>query len=203
MKETTHVKALRLEYFTVGYNIAEGIFSVLIGYLSGSIALVGFGSDSAAESISGGMLIWRLKKHGKIDIKEEERVERRTVTLVGYSFFILAAYVLIEAVKKLLFKEIPEPTIAGIIIATLSLVIMPVLAKKKLKAAQEMKSVSLAADSKQTLICAYLSLALLIGLGLNYLFGLWWADPISALIIVTLIVKEGFETLKEGKPCNC
>lgn len=203
MTQTPHTKALWLEYFTVAYNIAEGILSVLIGYLSGSIALVGFGFDSAVESISGGMLIWRLKKHGRIDKEEEERIERKTVKLVGYSFFILAAYVFIEAVKKLLLQEAPEPTLAGIVIAALSLIIMPVLARKKLKIAKEINSASLAADSKQTLICAYLSLALLIGLTLNYLLGLWWADPIAALIIVALIIKEGIETLKEGKLCSC
>ncbi len=203
MNQTPHTRALWLEYFTVGYNIAEGILSVLIGYLSGSIALVGFGFDSAVESISGGVLIWRLKKHNKIDKEEEERIEKKTVKLVGYSFFILAAYVLIVAVKKLLLQEIPEPTIAGIIIAALSLIIMPVLARKKLKLAKEINSTSLAADSKQTLICAYLSFALLIGLGLNYLFELWWADPIAALVIVALIVKEGLETLKQGRLCSC
>ena len=203
MTQTPHTRALWLEYFTVGYNIVEGILSVLIGYLSGSIALVGFGFDSAVESVSGGVLIWRLKKHGKIDEEEEERIEKKTVKLVGYSFFILGAYVFIEAVKKLYMQEIPDPTIAGIVIAALSLIIMPVLAKKKLKTAKEIKSASLVADSKQTLICAYLSLALLIGLGLNYLFGLWWADPISALVIVALIIKEGFETLKQGRLCNC
>lgn len=203
MNDSNHSRALRLEYFTVGYNIAEGVLSVLIGYLSGSIALVGFGFDSAVESISGGVLIWRLKKHGKTNKEEEERIEKKTVKLVGYSFFILGAYVFIEAVKKLYMQEIADPTITGIIIAALSLIIMPILAKKKLKTAKEINSVSLAADSKQTLICAYLSLALLIGLGLNYLFGLWWADPISALVIVALIIREGFETLKEGKLCSC
>ena len=177
--------------------------SVLVGYSSGSIALVGFGFDSAVESISGGVLIWRLKKHGQIDKEEEERIERKTVKLVGYSFFVLAAYVLIVAVKKLILQEIPEPTITGIVIAALSLIIMPILAKKKLKLAKKINSASLAADSKQTLICAYLSLALLIGLGLNYLFNLWWADPIAALVIVALIVKEGVETLKEGRLCSC
>lgn len=203
MNRTPHAKALRLEYFTVGYNIIEGILSVLIGYLSGSIALVGFGFDSAVESISGCALIWRLKKYGKIDKEEEERVERRTVKFVGYSFFILGGYIFMEAAKKLVLQEPPEPTIVGIVVAALSLAVMPVLAKKKSKAAKEIKSASLEADSKQTLICAYLSLALLIGLGLNYFFGLWWADPVSALVIVVLIVKEGFETLKEGKLCSC
>jgi divalent metal cation (Fe/Co/Zn/Cd) transporter len=203
MDPTQHTRALRLEYFTVGYNIAEGVLSILIGYLSGSIALVGFGFDSGVESISGGLLIWRLKKHGKIDQEEEERIEKRTVKLVGYSFFILGAYVFIEAARKLYLQAVPDPTIAGIIIAALSLIIMPILAKKKLKTAKEINSASLAADSKQTLICAYLSLALLIGLSLNYLFGLWWADPVAALVIVALIIKEGFDTLKEGKLCSC
>ncbi len=181
----------------------EGILSVLAGYLSGSIALVGFGLDSAVESISGGVLIWRLKKHGKISPEEEERVERKAVRLVGASFFVLAAYVAYESIKKLYLAEAPEPTLFGIAIAAVSLIVMPFLAYAKHKTGKEMGSRSLVADSKQTLVCSLLSVALLIGLGLNYLFGLWWADPAAALVIVAFIVREGIETFREEKLCGC
>ncbi len=203
MNKRLQRKALLLEYFTVGYNILEGVVSVVAGLLAGSIALVGFGLDSAIESISGGVLIWRLKAHGTISEKEEERIEKRAVKLVGYSFFILGGYVLIESVRKLYYAEAPEPSMLGIIIAVLSLIIMPVLASAKLKIGKEAQSKSLVADSKQTYICAMLSAALLVGLLLNYLFGLWWADPAAALVIVALIFKEGFEALREEKLCCC
>lgn len=196
-------KALYLEYFTVGYNVLEGAFSVLVGYLAGSIALVGFGLDSAVESASGAVLIWRLTQHGRVSKEEEERVERTAVKLVGASFFLLGTYVLYESVKKLYFQEHPEPTLLGIAIAVSSMIIMPLLSYSKKKTARQIKSRSLEADSKQTLICSLLSVALLFGLGLNYLFGLWWADPVSALVIVFFIFREGVEAFGEEKLCSC
>ncbi len=203
MDKPLHRRALLLEYFTVGYNIVEGIFSVLLGLLSGSVALTGFGFDSAIESVSGSVLIWRLTRHGKISEEEEEKVERRAVRLVGVSFFILAAYVAYVSAKKLYLFEAPEPSLPGIIIAILSLIIMPVLSFKKRSVGREIGSRSLVADSKQTLLCSYLSAALLVGLALNYLFGLWWADPAAGLVIVALILTEGIKTLREGKTCSC
>ncbi len=203
MDRSPHRRALLLEYFTVGYNIAEGVFSVTIGLLSGSVALTGFGFDSAIESLSGSVLIWRLTRHGKISEEEEARVERLAVRLVAVSFFILAAYVAFLSVKKLYLFQPPEPSLPGIIIAILSLIIMPVLSFKKRSVGRDIGSRSLVADSKQTLLCSYLSAAVLTGLALNYLFGLWWADPAAGLVIVALIVKEGIETLREGKTCSC
>lgn len=199
MKTDLYKKALWLEYFTVGYNVLEGIASIIAGVLAGSIALIGFGLDSAIESTSGAVLVWRLKKHGSMTEEEEERVERRAVRLVGYSFFLLGAYVFYESLNKLYFREEPEPSAFGIAIAAASLIIMPLLAYYKLKTAKEMSSRSLEADSKETLVCAMLSFALLVGLGLNYLYGLWWADPVSALVIVAFIIKEGFEALRGGE----
>ncbi len=196
-------RALLLEYFTVSYNILECILSIFFGFLSGSIALIGFGLDSAVESISGGVLIWRLKYHGKVSAKEEERIEKKAITFVGYSFFVLGAYVFYESVNKLYHAEVAEPTIFGIIIAATSLIIMPILAYMKHSTGKKLELRSLIADSRQTIICSLLSLALLIGLGLNYKFGLWWADPVTALVIVGFIFKEGFLTLKEGKLCTC
>ncbi len=203
MPADIHKKALRLEYLTVGYNVLEGVASVLAGYLAGSTALVGFGLDSAIESISGGVLVWRLKKHGVVSEEEEERVEKLAVKFVGASFFLLGAYVFIESASKLYWREHPEPSLPGIIIAVLSIIIMPALSRAKLSAAKQIGSRSLEADSKQTLICSLLSVALLVGLGLNYLFGLWWADPFSALVMVYFIVKEGVEAFTEEKLCTC
>lgn len=203
MDKDLYRKALLLEYLTVGYNILEGVASVIAGLMAGSIALVGFGLDSAVESASGGVLVWRLKKHGKISEEEEERVEKRAVRLVGLSFFLLGAYVLYESAEKLYFREEPEASLAGIIIAVLSIIIMPLLARAKLAVARKINSRSLEADSRQTVVCSLLSVALLVGLGLNYLFGLWWADPVSALVIVAFIFREGVEAFTKEKACGC
>jgi divalent metal cation (Fe/Co/Zn/Cd) transporter len=196
-------KALLLEYFTVGYNIIEGILSIIAGYFAGSVALVGFGLDSAVESASGAVLIWRLAHHGRVSPEEEERVERRAIRLVGVSFFVLGAYVFIASVKKLYLHEHPDPSLFGIVIAVLSVIIMPVLSYQKRKTARQIGSRSLEADSRQTFICSLLSVALLIGLGLNYFLGLWWADPLSALVIVFFIIREGVEAFREGRACSC
>jgi divalent metal cation (Fe/Co/Zn/Cd) transporter len=203
MNDSQKKRALILEYFTVGYNVIEGIVSIIAGLLSGSIALIGFGLDSAIESISGAILIWRLLKHGKISAEEEARVEQQAVRLVGISFYVLGAYIFIISVRKLYLHDAPEPSLLGIIIAILSLIIMPALAYMKYSLGKKTNMRSLIADSKQTFICAILSVALLVGLLLNYLFGLWWADPISALVIVFFIIMEGYKTLKSSKLCCC
>jgi divalent metal cation (Fe/Co/Zn/Cd) transporter len=187
----------------VGYNVLEGAVSILAGCLAGSIALVGFGLDSLVESFSGGVMIWRFRQHAHLTAEEEEHLEKKAIRLVGYAFFILAAYVLYESGKKLLFQEIPAPSLLGIIIALVSLIVMPVLFYVKHQTGKSLGSVSLMADSKQTLACAMLSLALLIGLGLNYLYGLWQADPVIGLLIAAVLVREGYEALKKEKLCTC
>jgi len=197
MSSKLHKEALSLSYFTVGYNIAEGVASIFAGLLAGSIALIGFGLDSAVESLSGGVMIWRFRKHGKVSEEEEARIENKAVRLVAYTFFILGAYILYESIKKLYFQEVPDPSLLGIIIAILSIIVMPILFYKKYKIGKAIKSKSLVADSKETLACVFLSVALLIGLGLNYLYGWWQADPIVGLIIVAFLFKEGYETLKD------
>lgn len=192
---------LLLSYFTVGYNILEGVVSIIIGSLTGSVALVGFGLDSFIESLSGSVMIWRLSKHGKISEEEEERVEAKAANLVGVTFFILAAYILFESVKKLISGEAPEASLLGIVIAILSLLIMPALAYYKNKVGKEIGSHSLVSDSKQTLICVMMSAALLISLGANYLFGIWWLDPIAGLVFVAILCKEGYEAIKYKELC--
>jgi cation diffusion facilitator family transporter len=203
MDTRLHKKALLLSYFTVGYNILEGIASISAGLFAGSIALVGFGLDSFVESLSGGVMIWRFRKHGRITEEEEEKVELKATRLIAYTFFILGSYVLYESVKKLCFHEIPDPSLLGIIIAIVSIIVMPVLFYMKYKTGKSVNSKSLVADSKQTLACTFMSVALLIGLGFNYLYGFWWADPVVGLIIVVFLIKEGYTTFKEGKICCC
>jgi divalent metal cation (Fe/Co/Zn/Cd) transporter len=198
MSSRLHKRALSLSYFTVGYNISEGIVSIVAGWIAGSIALVGFGLDSFVESLSGSVMIWRLRKHGKIPEDEEEEVERKAVKLIAYTFFILGAYVSYESIEKLYVREIPDPSLLGIVIAIVSIIVMPILFYLKYRTGKSMGSRSLIADSKETLACVFLSGALLIGLGLNYLYGLWQADPIVGLVIVIYLIKEGYTTLKEG-----
>jgi divalent metal cation (Fe/Co/Zn/Cd) transporter len=197
MNPNLRKKALFLSYFTVGYNILEGILSILAGSLAGSIALIGFGLDSFVESLSGSVMIWRFRKSGKISIAEEERMEKRATRLIAYSFFILGPYVLYESGKKLYVQEVPDPSLLGIVVAIVSIVVMPILFYLKYQTGKAIGSISLIADSKETLACVFLSISLLIGLVLNYLYGLWQADPIVGLVIVIFLVKEGYSTLKQ------
>ena len=199
MAPELHRRALLLSYFTVSYNIVEGILSLLAGSMAGSIALIGFGLDSFVESLSGMVVIWRFRLHGKISEEEEEKAEQKAERFIGYTFFILALYVLYESIKKLYLGEITEPSLFGIIIAIVSLITMPILFLLKYRTGRQIGSRSLIADSKETLACSFLSLALLVGLGLNYLYGLWQADPVIALVIVAYLVKEGWETLSGGE----
>jgi divalent metal cation (Fe/Co/Zn/Cd) transporter len=186
----------RLEYFTLGWNMVEAAVAIGAGWLAGSIALVGFGVDSLIESTSGAILLWRLASPA-----QDESREQLALRLVGVSFFLLAAYVCFEAVKSLVQSEEPKASVPGIVLAALSLIVMPLLARAKRKVAANLGSHALKADSRQTDICAYLSAILLGGLALNALFGWWWADPIAALIMVPIIVREGFEAW-QGEVCE-
>ncbi len=184
-----------LEYLTISWNLIEGFVAVSAGILAGSVALVGFGIDSFIEVSSGTILLWRLYAG--------EKHEKRALQLVGISLLALAGYVCFEAVRKLIYVETPEESYVGIVIAVLSLAVMWWLAREKKNVAKEIHSHAMEADAKQTDICMYLSAILLGGLGLNALFGWWWADPIAALLMTPIIAKEGYEALK-GKTCsNC
>lgn len=192
-------KALFLEYFTVGYNLLEAFVSILFGAMADSIALIGFGLDSIVESLSGMVLVWRLRQHGKITPEQEEKIEKRAQMFVAVTFFILAAYVLFESVNKLISGEKPDPSLPGIILAIVSIIIMPLLMVQKYRVGKQINSKALIADSKETLACAFLSVALLIGLGFNYLFGFWQADPIVGFVIVVFLVREGIENWQESR----
>ena len=199
--ETTRAASVRrgraLEYLTIGWNSLEGLIAIASGLFAGSIALVGFGVDSVIEVSSGAALLWRLH----LDSSERrERAEQVALKLVGVSFLLLAAYVAFDAVKSLVYREVPEASYIGIALAALSLAVMPLLARAKRRVAAEIGSRALQADSRQTDICTYLSAILLGGLILNALLGWWWADPVAALIMVPIIVKEGVEALR-GETC--
>ena len=186
------------EYFTIGYNSLEGLIAVVAGVIAGSIALVGFGFDSLIEVTSGAVLLWRL--HADVDEERRERVEAISLRMVGVCFVVLAIYVSYDSIKSLTRREAPEESLVGIVLAAVSLVTMPLLVRAKRKVARGINSGAMMADSKQTELCTYLSGILLIGLLLNALFGWWWADPVAALIMVPIIVKEGIEGLR-GETC--
>lgn len=182
---------LRLEYFTIVWNCFEAIIGMAAGILAGSVALVGFALDSIVEGSSGGILLWRLraeKRGASADV-----VEKRAIRLVAVAFFLLAAYVGGRAIFALATGARPDHSSVGIVLASVSLLVMPVLARKKSSAARKMDSRALQADSSQTTLCTYLSVVLLVGLVANSLLGWWWADPAAALGISGLAVKEGRE----------
>ena len=186
----------RLEYATVAYNSVEGLIGIGAGLVAGSIALVGFGFDSVIECASGATLLWRLR-----DGEAGEHRERTALKLVGASFLLLAAYIAGDAIIALLHREAPRESIFGICVAAASLVAMPLLARAKRKVARELNSGAMQADSRQTDLCAYLSAILLVGLVLNATLHWWWADPVAALIMVPIIVREGWDGLR-GKTCS-
>ncbi len=191
-------RGILLEYFTIGWNLLEGLIAVGSGILAGSPSLIGFGFDSFIESTSGAALLWRLRVD---DEHLRERREEIALRLVGFCFLILAAYVLYDSIKTLIYRESPEPSIVGIGVTIISIFIMPFLALKKREVAKHIKSKALEADSRQTDLCVYLSAITLGGLALNYFFGWWWADPVAALLMTTIIVKEGIEAMR-GKTCD-
>jgi len=196
---TAYVRTGRtLELLTILWNSLEAVIAVVAGFVAGSIALVGFGLDSVIEVSSGVALLWRLSLDAETE--RRERLETTTLKIVGTSFLALAAYVAYDAINAIWTREIPEASYVGVALAALSLVVMPVLARAKRRIASRIQSRALHADSRQTDICAYLSAIVLGGLVLNALFGLWWADPISALVMVPIIANEGIKAFR-GKTC--
>src|SRR5215471_4729387 len=165
----------RLEYFTVAWNAIEGLLAIFFGGMAGSISLVGFGLDSFIEVMSGAALLWRMS----VDANVERRAlnEKRALRIVGMCFLWLAAYISYESGADLLLKHAPEHSLPGIILACVSLLVMPFLSRAKRKVGRDLNSQAMQADAKQTDFCAYLSGILVGGLLLNSLFGLWWADP--------------------------
>jgi divalent metal cation (Fe/Co/Zn/Cd) transporter len=189
----------RLEYFTIAWNALEGLVAVVAGAIAGSISLVGFGIDSFIEVTSGSVLLWRMSVDAEVHRRELN--ERWALRIVGACFLLLAAYIAYESALDLWSRRAPEHSIPGIILACISLIVMPLLSRAKRKVGRALGSAAMHADAKQTEFCTYLSAILLAGLLLNTLFGLWWADPVAALIMVPIIAKEGIEGL-QGKACD-
>lgn len=185
-------RGLRLEYFTVAWNVLEAVVGLTAGFVSGSVALVAFALDSIVEASSGGILVWRLRAEANQGRASEE-VERKAIRLVAWAFFALATYVGIRSLSDLILGSTPEQSMPGIILAVVSLVVMPVLARQKNKVARQLDSRALQADSTQTSLCTYLSAFLLVGLVVNASLGWWWADPVAGLAIAAFAAKEGRE----------
>lgn len=184
-------RARLLEIFTIAWNSLEGIIAIGLGLLAGSIALVGFGIDSVIETSSGVILLWRLQ--GGRNVEQDDAAERRALRLVGASLLALGFYVAGDAALSLARRDAPDASLAGIVLAAVSLLVMPLLARAKFRLAGQLDSEALRADGTQTIICAYLSAMLLAGLALNAQFGWWWADPVAALGMVPIILREGLE----------
>jgi divalent metal cation (Fe/Co/Zn/Cd) transporter len=193
------LRGRRLEYFTIAWNALEGLVAVVAGAIAGSISLVGFGIDSFIEVTSGSVLLWRMSVDSEVHRREVN--ERRALRIVGVCFLVLAVYIAYESALDLWSRRAPEHSIPGIILACVSLIVMPLLSRAKRKVGRALGSAAMHADAKQTEFCTYLSAILLAGLLLNTLFGLWWADPVAALIMVPIIAKEGIEGL-HGKACD-
>ncbi|HEX6537362.1 MAG TPA: cation transporter [Gemmatimonadaceae bacterium] len=192
-------RGLRLNYLTIAYNVLEAVVSLAAGLLAGSIALVGFGLDSVIEVTASGAAQWRLRADA--DATRRERAERVAHRVIGWCFLALAVYVVSDSARSIWFHERAEPSLVGITILALSVVVMPVLARAKRRVALAMGSGALRSEATQTSLCAYLSAIALAGVALNALVGWWWADPVAALAMVPIIAKEGFAGVR-GDTCD-
>jgi divalent metal cation (Fe/Co/Zn/Cd) transporter len=195
--------AIRLVVATMAYNSLEAVIALWSGVAAGSIALVGFGLDSIIELAAAAVLFWRLRKDARgADADTVERTELQVRHFVGWTFLALAVYVSIQSVWSLWTADAPEESLAGIILAVASLVVMPLVSWGKLRAAREVGSTALRAEAKETLACSYLSFTLLLGLLGNAAAGWWWADPVGALLMVPWLIKEGREGLRDEDCCD-
>lgn len=188
----------RLEYLTIAWNLLEGGVAVVAGSIAGSISLIGFGIDSLIEVASALAVLWRL--NAETDDRRRDRHEHIALRFVGGCFLALAVLIGYEAIRNLILRAAPGHSIPGIVLACLSLIIMPMLAAAKRKVGTALASNAICADAKQSDFCFYLSAILLAGLLLNALFGLWWADPAAALVMTPIIAREGIRGV-QGKAC--
>lgn len=191
-----------LAWFTIAWNAIEGIAGISAGVAAGSIALVGFGIDSYVEVFAGSVILWRLAKerHGQ---ELSDGAERRAVRLIAATFLLLAAGVGAESLRKLIVGAEPDESLFGIGLAVVSLIVMPLLARAKRQVGEQLGSRAVTADATETTLCVWLSAILLVGLGLNALFGWWWADPLAGLGIVYVAAREGIEHWRTDELDDC
>lgn len=191
-------RARLLAWLGVGWHGIEAAVAVGAGLLAGSVALVGFGADSVVEALAAFIVIWRFAA-ARVS---SEAAERRAQQLIAVSFFMIAAYVGVEGARTVLGGERPQASWMGIGLAVVTAVTMPLLARAKARVGDHLGSSATKSEGQQNMLCAYLSLALLVGLGANALMGWWWADPLTALAIAGVAIKEGWESWKGDACCE-
>ena len=191
-----------LAWLTIAWNSVEGLIGIAAGIAAGSIALIGFGVDSYVEVFAGAVILWRLSKesHGEA---VSEQAEHRAVRLIAITFLVLAVGVGGESIRKLITGSHPHESDVGIVLAIVSLIVMPLLARAKRRVGKQMGSRAIEADATETTLCVWLSAILLVGLSLNALFGWWWADPLAGLAIVYVAAREGIEHLRAEELDHC
>ena len=195
-------RALVLEYVTLGWNVVEAALAIVFAGAASSVALLGFGLDSVVESLSAGVLLWRLyAERGGADGKRLEAVERRARRLVAASLFVLAAAIVFEAGRALWMHEHAARTVPGIVLLVAPFVVMGLLAGAKKRAARAVGSKAMESDAFQTTTCMWLSATALVGLVLNATLGWWWADPIAALALTWFVISEGREAWRGEDAC--
>lgn len=180
---------------TITYNVVEAVVAITAGTIASSVALIGFGLDSVIEVSSAAAVAWQFAG------PDHERREKAALRVIAGSFFVLAAYVAVEAVRTLISGDRPEQSTVGVVLVAVSVVVMPVLSWAQRRAGRELGSTSAVADSRQTLLCTYLSAAVLVGLVLNAALGWWWADPVVALGLAVVAVREGRAALRGDTCC--
>lgn len=193
-RDVLHRRIRLIVGLTIGYNLIEAVIAIAAGSLASSAALIGFGLDSTIEVLSAAAVAWQFTR------RDPERWEKPTLRVIAVAFFALAIYVTVTSVAALVTAERPEHSTVGIILTAISVAVMPFLSFAERRAGRELGSATAVADSHQTLICTYLSAAVLIGLVANSLFGWWWADAVAGLVIAAFAVREGIEAWR-GDAC--
>src|SRR5437867_279268 len=201
LQHATHATLVRrvklLSWLSLAWMTAEGAIGLTAGIVANSIALIGYGLDSTIEGIASIVIIWRFTG----DRIQSEHAETRAQKIVAVSFFLLAPYIIVEALDRLLTGQEAQPSWVGIGLAIVSITLMPLFGRAKKRLGNQLQSAATAGEGTQNILCAYLSLAILVGLGANALFGLWWADPVVALIVAIVAVQAGIQTWR-GQGCT-
>ena len=193
-RATLHRRIRLIVAFTIVYNVIEAIVAITAGSVASSAALIGFGLDSSIEVLSAAAVAWQFTR------RDPERWEKPTLRVIAVAFFALAIYVVASSALSLIGGDRPAHSTVGLVLTAVSVVVMPLVSLAERRAGREVGSATAVADSKQTLICTYLSAAVLIGLALNSLWGWWWADAVAGLVIAIFAVREGVEAWK-GDAC--
>lgn len=203
LKERLVNKSLRTEYFSTGWMAFEFLVGFISGIKAGSILLIAFGLDSFLELISGGTLIWRLRKEANAaPAAEIERAEKRSSLIVGVILLLLSVYVVFVSLVNLFTHQAADTSYSGMAIALASVILMPILTIKKRSLGKQLHSAALVEDGMCNITCAYMAATVLVGALLTFLFNWWWADSIAALVLVYFIASEGWESLQEARQAD-